>query len=213
MKTKSLLLLTALTCATTSHLCLAGKGTELTPTLAKPGKLLVEDSFAAPELAKTWTVAKGEWVVRDGAVVGKIKKEDNHPAVFILTQPNRNSLIRFSFKLEDAKGFSLSYNSAKGHLFRVSVAADGLTINKDKDKKDPDSKGLVLGKADAKFESSQWYTMLVEIKGDKVAVQTDNGVKIEASNPELDVDKLGYRFVTPGEALLLGDIKVWEAAP
>ena len=213
MNTKFLLLLTALTWTATSNLCLAGKGVELTPTIAKPGKLRVEDSFATAELGKTWTVAKGEWVVRDGALAGRMKKEDNHPAVFILTQPNRNSIIRLSFKLENAKAFSLSYNSAKGHLFRVSVASDGLTILKDKDKKVADSKGLVLGQADVKFDKGQWYTMLVEVKGDKLAVQTDNGVKIEASNPELDVDKTGYRFVTPGESLLLDDIKVWEVAP
>lgn len=213
MNPKTHFLLPILTCVTTSNICLAGKATELTPTLAKPGKVLVEDSFAAAELGKTWTVAKGDWVVRDGAVVGKEKQEDNHPAVFILTQPNRNSIIRLSFKLEDAKTFALSYNHAKGHLFRVSVTHDGLAIYKDKDKKDPNSKGLVLSKADAKFEANQWYTMQVEVKGDKVAVQTDNGVKVEASNPELDVDKTGYRFVTPGVALWLDDIKVWEVAP
>ena len=72
---------------------------------------------------------------------------------------------------------------------------------------------MAIGKADAKFEQGQWYTMQVEVKGAKVAVQTDNGVKIEGSNPALDVDKTGYRFVTKGESLRLADVKAWEVAP
>ena len=55
--------------------------------------------------------------------------------------------------------------------------------------------------------------MQVEVKGAKVAVQTDNGVKIKGSNPALDVDKTGYRFVMKGESLSLDDVKVWNVAP
>ena len=67
--------------------------------------------------------------------------------------------------------------------------------------------------AEAKFETGQWYTMQVEVKSQKVAVQTDNGVKIEGTNPSLDVDKTEYRFVANGESLVLADVKAWEVAP
>ena len=48
--------------------------------------------------------------------------------MLFLNKPNHNSITQFSFKLEDAKSFNLSYNSAKGHLFRIIVAHDGLTL-------------------------------------------------------------------------------------
>ena len=191
----------------------AGKGADLKPILAKPAKATVEESFAGSALGKNWTPAKGDWQVAGGELTGKEKKEDKHAAVLALNQPNHDSIIRFSFKLDGAGGLSLSYNHPKGHLFRVNVAATGVTVNTDKDKKDEKSKAVVLGKADAKFEQGQWYTMQVEVKGAKVAVQTDNGVKIEGSNPALDVDKTGYRFVTKGESLRLADVKAWEVAP
>jgi hypothetical protein len=193
---------------TSSH---AGKATDLKPILAQPGAVLVEEGFDAPQLGKRWAANKGDWQPKDGTLFGKEKKSDAHPAVLTLGQTNRNSLIRFSFRLDAAKSFNLSYNHAKGHLFRVVVTPTGLTVNKDKDKKNPASKGAVLGKADAKFEPGQWYTMLVEVQGDKVSVQTDNGVKLQAGHPELDVDKPGYRFVTAGESLVLDDVKVWRA--
>lgn len=191
----------------------AGKGTDLKPILTKPGKATVEEGFAGSALGKNWTAAKGDWQPQDGALVGKEKKEDNHAAVCALNQPNHDSIIRFSFKLDGVTGLSLSYNHAKGHLFRVNVSPTGVTVSTDKDKNDEKSKAVALGKADAKFEQGQWYTMQVEVKGAKVAVQTDNGVKIEGSDPSLDVDKTGFRFVTKGESLRLADVKAWEVAP
>jgi hypothetical protein len=98
-------------------------------------------------------------------------------------------------------------------LFRVVVAGSGLTITKDKDKKDPRSKPLPLGKAEGKFETGRWYTLQIEIVGDRVAVETDNGVKLDVRHPGLDVEKTGYRFVMRGSTLYVDDVSVWEVRP
>ena len=165
----------------------AEKGTELQPTLASPGSMSLDESFSGAE--------------------------DRHAAVLTLQQPNRNSIIRFSFRLDGATGFNLSFNHAKGHLFRVAVSDSGLTLTKDADKKDPDSKPKALAKASGKFDSAQWHTLLVEIEGDKVSVQSDNGAKLDVREPTFDVEKTGYRFVMRGESLLLDDIKVCNVEP
>jgi len=88
----------------------------------------------------------------------------------------------------------------------------GLSINKDKDAKDPNSKGAVLAKSDTKFEPGKWYTLMVEVQGGSVNVQRDNGVKLAASDRELDRDKINYRFVTAGESLSLSGVKIWQVA-
>lgn len=189
----------------------AGKGTELKPMLAKPGKATFElKAASAGKLDKPWAVAKGDWQIAEGGIVGKEKASDQHAAVLTLGEPNRDSIIRFSFKLDGATGFNLSFNHAKGHLFRIGVSDTGLALNLDKDKKDPASKVVSLGKAEGKFERGKWYTMQVEIKGTKVFVQTDNGIKLDVSHAALDVDKTGYRFVMRKESLLLSDVKVWQ---
>jgi hypothetical protein len=90
------------------------------------------------------------------------------------------------------------------------VVPGGISINKDKDLTDEKSKGGVLAKADAKFEAGKWYTLMVEVQGGKVTVQTDNGVKLEASDPSLDRDKATYRFVTNGASLAIAGVKVWK---
>ena len=204
-------ILTALAFTASTFLCLADKATDLKPILAKVGKLVVEESFADGALPSSWGGVQGDWQVRGGAVVGKEKASDEHPAVLFLGQQHRDAILRFSFKLDGAKNFSLNLNHLKGHLFRVTIGDDGLALLKDKDKKVPNSKSLTLAKASGKFEAGKWHTLLIETQGAKVSVQTDNGAKIEASHPEFDVDKTGYRFVIRSESLRLTDVKVWQA--
>lgn len=208
MRSQLIAAITLLTVSTS--LCLAEKASDLKPVLNKPGKLVVDENFAGGALPSSWGGVQGDWQVRDGAVVGKEKASDEHPAVLFLNQPHRDSIVRFSFKLDGAKSFNLSLNHPKGHLFRVAVAEDGLTLSKDKDKKDPKSKVAQLGKATGRFEAGKWHTLLLETKGGKVSVQADNGTKVDGSHPELDVDKTGYRFITRGESLRVADVKVWE---
>lgn len=189
------------------------KPADLQPILAKPGAVTVDETFSGTALPAQWLIAKGDWQVRDGSLVGREKTEDKHAAVLALAQPNRDSIIRFCFKLDGADGLGLSFNHAKGHLFRVNINAGGVMIMKDKDKKDPASKGGLIAKAEGKFAQGQWHTVLVEVKGTKVAVQADNGIKFEGTHPELAEDKTGYRFVLKGATLALDDVKAWETQP
>ena len=108
------------------------------------------------------------------------------------------------------KGFNFSLNHAKGHLFRVVVTPTAMTVNLDKDKNDPESKAVVLGTAKGKFEQGKWYTMQVEMRGDKVVAQTDNGLTVEATHSTLDTDKPNYRFVMKGDSLSLDDLQIWK---
>ncbi len=191
----------------------AEKGKAPAPTLAKAGAVALAERFEGSALPPAWTVNKGDWQIKEGAVAGREKKADMHAAVLTLRHPHRDAIAQFSFKLDGATGFNVSFNHAKGHLFRILVSPDGLTISKDKDKADPHSKPLVLAKAEGKFPAGQWHTLLVETRGEKVAVSADNGLKLEGADSALNVEKTGYRFVTRGESLLLDDVTVWQVAP
>lgn len=194
------------------HITFAAKDADVKPALAQPGRSTFEAKQTNGGLEGSWTVAKGDWTVQEGSIVGKEKASDNHPAVLFLKLPGKDSIIRFSYKLDGAQKFELSYNSAKGHLFRVLVGADSLAIAKDKDKKEEASKREDLGKTGATLPAGAWHTMLVEVKGDQVEVQTDDGAKVVGKNDALNVDKTGYRFVIHGESLTLSDVRVWEVA-
>jgi len=194
------------------NIAFAAKDADIKPALAQPGKSTFEAKLSSGGLDGPWAVAKGDWTVQDGTIAGKEKASDNHPAVLFLKLPAKDSIIRFSYKIDGAPKFELSFNSAKGHLFRVLVGVDSLAIAKDKDKKDEASKREDLGKTGATLPAGAWHTMLVEVKGDQVAVQTDDGAKVTGKNDALSVDKTGYRFVIHGESLTLSDVRVWEVA-
>jgi hypothetical protein len=191
----------------------AEKNAELKTLICKASKVVVQEKFDMPNLPKGWVAAKGDFQVREGAIAGWEKKEDMHAAVLALQKPFKNSIIRFSFKRDGATGFNISFNHAKGHLFRVLINDDNVVINKDKDKNDKASKALVLGKAEAKFPPGVWHTMQIEMVGDRVAVQADNGVQLEAKNSGLEVEKTGYRWVTRGSTLYLDDVSIWDVQP
>ncbi len=196
-----------------SSVCLAEKNTDISPTMAKPGKVLLDDSFDKAELGKVWAGVKGEWKVKDGAIVAKELKSDEHAAVLTCKLKNRDSIVRFSFKLDGStKGFNFSLNHAKGHLFRVIVAPTGLTVRTDKDKKDATIKSELIAEAKAKFEQGTWYTLQVEMVGDRVVAMTDNGLKVSGQHPRLDIEKPNYRWVMKGETLSIDDLKIWSAS-
>jgi hypothetical protein len=167
---------------------MAEKNVSIDPKIGPVETPVVTQSFDS-ELAKPLAAVKGEWKVVDGVLVGKELKADKHAAVLNFQKPNRNSVVRFSFRLDgETQGFSFSLNHAKGHLFRINVTPTVLSVNLDKDKKDPASKAVVLGTAKGKFEQGKWYTMQVEMQGEKVVAQTDNGLSVEAAHASLDTD-------------------------
>ncbi|MFY9252520.1 MAG: family 16 glycoside hydrolase [Fuerstiella sp.] len=196
-----------------SSVCLADKNVDISPVLAKPIAVVLDESFDAGDLdKKVWAAVKGDWQSADGAIVGKELKADMHAAVLSCQKKNRNSVVRFSFKLDDSTdGFHFSLNYARGHLFRALVSPTGLVVRTDADKKDKSIKSETIGSAKGTFEQGKWYTMQVEMVGNKVVVMTDNGLKVTAENARLDADKPNYRFVMRGESIKIDDVKIWNA--
>ena len=188
--------------------CVADRNSEIAYVLAQPGDLVLADSFDRTEPGDMWDQVRGEWKIVNGEVIGKELSKDKHAAVFHCLKQNRDSIVRFSFKLDGAQGFHFSLNHKRGHLFRVLVSADGLVVRTDRDKKDDSSKSEVLGTAKGTFEQGKWYTMQVEMVGDQVSVVTDNGLAVRGRHPRLDTEKHHYRFILKGEFLVLDDLQV-----
>ncbi len=190
--------------------CWAEKNVELKPLIAKVASPTLSETFDK-KFGEPMQAKRGEWKTVDGVLIGKEIASEKHAGVLHFEKPNRNSVVRFSFKVDGTtKGFHFSLNRKGGHLFRVITTPTQLSISVDKDKKDPESKIVSIGKAKGSFQQGKWYTMQVEMIGDKVAVQTDNGVKVQGQHVKLDVDKPQYRFIVKGETLSLDDLHIWE---
>lgn len=194
-----------------SNTAMAEKDVDLPAVIATRGELVFEDDFSGAKLQDDWQQVRGEWKISEGAVVGKEVKADKHAAVFHCLKKNRNSVVRFSFRLDGADQFHFSLNYQRGHLFRTIVTPDSVTVRTDHSKRDKSIRSEMLGKAAATFQPGKWYTMQIEMVGDRVAVTTDNGVKIEGQHARLDTEKPNYRFILKSQYLALDDIRVWNA--
>jgi hypothetical protein len=203
--------LVTLLCALTAAPLFAEKNAKLKPLLIE-GKEQLDDAFDESPLGDVYAAVKGEWKIVDGALTGKELESDAHAAVLSCNVPNKDSLIQFSFKFDGASLFHLSFNHAEGHLFRIMLDEKSVAIRTDKDKQDSASKLLVLAKANTSFKKGQWYTMLVEVKGEEVALQIDNGVKLKGSHASINVDKPNYRFIVRGESMQIDDLKISQPA-
>lgn len=188
----------------------AEDGESLEPKIFQCHDAVVSETFDQQIPGKAIPV-KGRWTVSHGAMQGAELESDRHAAVLNYQKPNRDSAVKFRFKLSDTSGgFHFSLNHQTGHLFRVVVDSDGVSIKLDKDKKDPESKAVLLANANQEIAKNQWHTMLIEMKDDRVVTQVSQGVVLEARHSKLAVAKPNYRFVARGSALFIDDLFVFE---
>ena len=166
---------------------------------------VLKADFSKEALPEGWQGMKGDWKVVDGALAGAELESDKHAAVFAIPDPHKDSTLRFRFRLDGAKGFHLSYNHAKGHLFRVIVAGGTVSLSMDKDKKDPASKGEVLGKADFTAKPGELVEMTCSVEG-TTAKLTCGDVTLTGTNEGLAKEKVGYRFVVQGASVSFDDV-------
>ena len=195
-----------------ASLACAEKNAQIPAKLATLSAPTVQASFDGDgKVKEPLSTIRGEWKRVDGAIHGKEILAEKHAAVLHYLKPNRNSIVRFSFKFDDnTTGMHFSLNHKRGHLFRVVVLPTRLTVNLDKDKKDPKSKAMRLGESKAEFKPGQWYTMQVEMLGDRVVAQTDNGASVSVQHEKLDTDKPNYRFIMKGNSLSVDDLSIWD---
>ena len=174
------------------------------PPLSAADPVLKAD-FSTEALPEGWKGIKGEWKVVDGALTGAELESDKHAAVFAIPDPHKDSSLQFRFRLDGTRGFHLSYNHAKGHLFRVVVAGDTVSVTMDKDKKDPASKAVPLGKETFTANPGEWVGMSCSVEGTTVKV-TCGDVTLTGTHDGLAKEKTGYRFVVQGATAGFDDV-------
>ncbi len=183
-------------------------------TLAEAGDQWLDEDFSkSGELGEGWAAAKGKWEIQDGVLKASELAADKHAGVLSYTKPNQNVVVQFDIAFDGAKGFDLSFNYEKGHLWRLSLTPTGATLQKDRDKKDPNSKTEALAKTDLALEPGKSYTVTAEVVGEQIAVKIGDEATLTAAHPSFDTKKPNIRFVVKGESVAIDNVKVWEATP
>ncbi len=179
--------------------------------MTERGKVLLSDDLK--EASKDWRAAKGKWEAVDGALRGSEIPEDKHGAVTRHALSFTNAVIQYSFKLDGAKGTTLSINDAKEHLCRVMINPNGFIVQKDDHDHDGPDKAVVFQKIETPIAAGEWHTLVVEILGKEMLASLD-GQKVGFGEHEMIAEaKANLGFTVAGQSASFKDLRVWEALP
>src|SRR5688572_2217231 len=187
-------------------------------TLGKNGKLLLEENFEDGALPKGWNKNVGVLSVGGGVLHAGQLASDKHIGAFRKPLPLHDCAIQLDFKFAGATAFQVGFDPApgelkkKGHLFSLAITPEGWTLTENIDKADPSSKNVVHAKAATKFAPGQWFTLLLEVKGNEVVARIDGKEPLRASAKDFHVKKPGLVFRAggkDGQEVLVDNVKVW----
>lgn len=180
------------------------------PVMTVAGKLLFSDDFST--IAGDWRHPMGAWQAKDGVLKGAELAKDDHGAVFKRGLPFKNAIIEFSFKLDGAKGISLSIDDEKEHVCRMSMNAGGFTVQKDDHDHEGPDKGMQFDRLSTELKAGEWYTARIEILGDEMLGQIGEEIGFGA-HELIGTDKARIGFTVAGESAEFKGLNVWEALP
>lgn len=189
------------------------------PTLGKQGKLLLDEKFESSGVPSGWNRNTGELAVAGGALRSREIEADKHAAAFRKPLPLQDCIIQVDVKLDGANTFNLGFDPApgqlkkKGHLFSVVIGNGTWSLVEHVDKADPKSKNTVHARAATTFPKGEWFTLVLEVKGNDVVARIEGKEPLKATAPDFHVKKPGLVFRVGGKgehAALIDNVKVWE---
>ena len=170
-------------------------------------KAVLEDSLIKG-FGDGWKTAKGKWDNVDGSIKGSEVKADMHGAVSRHDANFSDGVVSFNFKLEGAKGISLSLNATKGHICRVAIKSSGFSVVKDSQDKKAGDKAMVLASNDIEIKAGEWHSMVLELHGPNMLATLDGKTTILGTHPAVEKPKANIGFTVSGESASFRDLKV-----
>src|SRR4051812_7938431 len=186
--------------------------TESPTVMTVRGKELFRDSLGQ-SLGNGWVTAKGDWKVVDGAIQGTERPADMHAAAARHPLKFHNAVIQYSFKLDGAKATHLSLNDAKGHVCRVMITPQEISLRKDDHDKTGPDKAALLQTRKVAIEPGRWHTLLVKLQGPEMLARIDDETVAYGSNTGIDVEKTNLGLIVSGVSVSLKNLVIWEAQP
>ncbi len=189
------------------------------PVLGKKGKVLVEENFDGGVVPKGWSKNTGVLAVAAGALHASELAGEKHVAAFRKLVPLRDCAVQVDFKFAGATMFNLGFDPDKGelkkqgHLFSLVVTPESWSITEHPDKADEKSRAVVRAKAAVKFAPGEWFTLLLEVKGDAVVARVAGREPLRATAKDFHVKKPGLVFRVggkDGQEVRFDNVRVWE---
>ncbi len=178
--------------------------------LAIPGKLIYENALSSG-LSDPWKAAKGAWDGASGSLRGSEKPEDKHGAVARIPNKLGDFVLEYEFKFEGAKSTSLSINAAKGHLARILITPQFVTIQKDDSDHEGPDKAVVFARFPSDLKPGTWHKVRMEMVGDTMLGKVDDLVAW-GSHDSFKQERTSPGLTVAGQSVDFRNLKLTEAA-
>ena len=175
-----------------------------------PGELVLSDEFAPETVSERWFF-KGEFALREGALLRTNVAPTESKRVFLKDASFHNTIIQFDFKLSgETTDLRLVTGSGGGYNSVTQIRPSHFQINTPVDRE----AGIVpchLGECVRQPRPDQWQTITVEYWNDEIVVHLDESEFIVGRHPIIDRTRkyFAFQFDLPGASI--DNVRVWNA--
>jgi hypothetical protein len=177
--------------------------------IAERGKLMVSEDLGV--MPANFKVGKGKWEVVDGALRGSELAVDAHAATFRRPTPAHNVIIQYSFKIDGDAKTSLSINSSKGHLSRMQLSPNSLTVKKDSSDKNKTDKSAILDTYKGDIKAGVWHTVVLEQVAGEMLASLDGKTVAYGKHEGVNQPITNIGFTVTGQSVSFKNLRIWEA--
>ncbi|MDP6442933.1 MAG: sulfatase-like hydrolase/transferase [Pirellulaceae bacterium] len=186
-----------------------GARTPSPPLLAAPRKLYFADHFSPGQVSSRWAFSK-DWSVADGILQRHVTGSPN-TRIFLKKPAYRDVVIRFDFRLRDARDIRL-VTGGNGHYNAVvHIRRDHFYVQTALDRTGPYFSHR-HGECAFSFEPDRWYSMTVEFVGDELVAHLDRDHLAYAKHPILDKERAYFAFQVDEFAAAFDNVQILTAA-
>jgi hypothetical protein len=158
-----------------------------------------------------WKLWSGQWEFSEGSMKGTERAEDHRAAVASCVHHFRDAIVQFDFQMNGCRQIHFRFQySIPENICRVIITEKGFSAQKD----DHDHGGPDLnepfGNVALSINAGEWKTLLVEIKGQRMAATID-GQTVSGSHPLIGEEKAFFDFLVSGESARFRNLRMWEA--
>jgi len=176
-----------------------------------PGELIFAEDFEPETVSDRWWF-KGEFALRDGALLRTNIDPSETKRVFLKDPSFYNTIIQFDFKLSGETTDLRLVTGSGGHYNSVTqIHLDHFQINTPVDR-DAGFVPAQLGECVRKPHRNQWQTMTVEYWGEEIVAYLSDNEFVVGKHPIIDRTRqyFAFQFDLPGASI--DNIRVWKAS-
>jgi hypothetical protein len=191
-----------------------------TAELCSPTELIVSTAFdePTPKIRKGkisgWSAAIGEWRIENGVLHGDEVAEDNHPSSCTYKSEFQDVVITAQFKLGTAKEIAFGIRDSiepHHHLGRTFITPTSVYVQHMSGIAKT-TKSTKLKTIEASIDKNQWYSLKIEVCGDKYHVRVGE-YEITVQHERFKDAKALVALISKGDGAQFKNVSIWRAEP